>query len=108
MNLSDNPTKEQLKALIAHVDDNEGHHILWVNRDGDVNLTLLREDLTPVRFDQTNGAKMKFRLEVLAAGMGYTGPGAAEDEKWMTQVWNRLNSLWSQNYEGYSDAPDDV
>jgi predicted phage gp36 major capsid-like protein len=36
MNLSENPTKEELKALIARSDDNEGDHILWVDRDGDV------------------------------------------------------------------------
>src|SRR5438034_1059892 len=32
MNLSANPTKEQLRKLLQSCDDRAGHHVLWVAR----------------------------------------------------------------------------
>lgn len=47
MNLNKNPTVRQLKDLFRVADDEAGHHILWVNKEGDVRVTLLPGDVTP-------------------------------------------------------------
>jgi len=43
MNMNNNPTSEQLKELIASVDDNAGDHCLWIDNDGNVHLDLATE-----------------------------------------------------------------
>ena len=108
MNLSQNPTREQLETLIAGSNDNDGHHILWVERDGEVHLSLLPQDQMPNRFEHQNGAKLKFRLETFGWGMGYTGPVAAQDQKEMTRLFERIMRLWKENFTGYSDASEDI
>ena len=108
MNLSNSPTKQQLKAVIAGSNDNEGHHVLWVERNGEVHLSLLPYGQTPVMFEQSLGSEMKFRLEALAAGMGLTGPAVARDEEEMTRLFDRIIGLWKSDFEGCSDASDDI
>ena len=44
-----------------------------------------------------------FRLETWAAGSGYVGPGAAQDEQWVTQVFNALQSNWPKPRDAYID-----
>jgi hypothetical protein len=63
MNLNSNPTKAQLQKLIKSCDDNEGAHILWVDRQGEVFITLLDENITPVAWAENMGDKIRFRYE---------------------------------------------
>ena len=44
MNLNNKPTKHQLQALLLACDDTAGHHVLWVDHLGEVQITLLVEE----------------------------------------------------------------
>jgi len=91
MNLNQNPTKEQLKALFSSCDDTIGHHVLWVARNGDVALTPLPSELNPVGFDQTN-PDLLLRYETFVRG--YVGQQAAEDEKFVDRIFKSLKGEW--------------
>ena len=104
MNLNQNPTKEELKKLISSQDDDADHHMLWVSIDGDVFLDPVPIDLTSPRYAELLGTKMKFRLETLIAGNGYTGPDAAEDERWINRLYTALINNWRLRAQGYIDT----
>lgn len=38
MNMANNPSRLQLTGLIASVDDEEAHHMLWLDFQGEVHL----------------------------------------------------------------------
>jgi hypothetical protein len=101
MNLNQNPTKEQLKALFSSCDDAIGHHVLWVAKNGDVALTPLPSELTPVGFDQTN-PDLLLRYETFVRGNGYVGQQAAEDEKFVDRIFKSLQSEWATVTENSS------
>ena len=94
MNLKQNPTKAQLKALFSACDDTIGHHVLWVAMNGDVALTPLPNKINPVGFDQTN-PDLLVRYETFRQGNGYVGQHAAEDEKFVDRIFKSLQSEWA-------------
>jgi hypothetical protein len=94
MNLNQNLTKEQLKALFFSCYDFIGHHVLWVAKNGDVALTPLPSELTPVGFDQTN-PDLLLRYETFVQGNGYVGQQTAEDEKFVDRIFKNLQSEWA-------------
>lgn len=107
MNLNQNPTKEQLKALFSACDDTIGHHVLWVAKNGDVALTPHPSELNPVGFDQTN-QDLLLRYETFVRGNGYVGQQAAEDKKFVDRIFKSLQSEWAtvteQSTQRYVDS----
>jgi hypothetical protein len=93
MNLEGNPTVEQLRELVRGCNDSAGHHILWVARNGDVRITRVPKERTPVGFQQ-DSPDMQLRLETFQAGNEYVGPGAADDSDWMKQLFDALTKEW--------------
>lgn len=87
-------TLEQVRLLIASGND-KVHNQLRVSRGGQAWLS------TVVGGVDTGG--LLFRLETWAAGSGYVGPGAAQDEQWVTQVFNALQSNWPKPRDAYID-----
>jgi hypothetical protein len=95
--LSGNPTIEQFKAILASVDDDDAHHILWVGYDGVVHLD-------PKRPNGIDEEKIKFRYETFDQGGGWTGKGAAEDEESVKRFYESLLEFWAAGRKGYMDS----
>jgi hypothetical protein len=95
MNMSKNPTIDELKTLVARCDDDAGHHVLWVESNGEVHIDVLPDDLTPVGFEQNTGPKMKLRYETFQQGNGYVGAEAVSDAKHVAELFNDLKTGWA-------------
>src|ERR1700677_3323874 len=93
MNMNKNPTVEELRELIRAWDDLAGHHVLWVAKNGDVHVSEVPKDMTPVGF-QEDQPDMQLRCETFEAGNEYVGPEAAEDGDWIKQLFDALTNEW--------------
>ena len=94
MNLNNNPTLDELRVIFAAADDAAGHHALWIDTAGDVHLSMIPPELTPLGFEQVTPS-MKVRCETYTAGGGYVGPAAAADNKFMGDTFRRLVNSWA-------------
>jgi len=93
MNLDNNPMVEELRDLLRKCDDQAGHHVLWVAKNGDVHVSQVPENKTPVGFAMAE-PEMQLRYETFQAGNEYVGPDAAEDENWVAQLFDALVKEW--------------
>jgi hypothetical protein len=94
MNLDNAPTTEELSQLLAPCNDSAGHHVLWVSRAGEVNVSCVSPDLPSGSFDQTH-PDMQLRYETFQRGNEYVGPDAAGDEEWISELFNSLLNEWT-------------
>ena len=93
MNLSQNPTQAELRALFAAADDEAGHHILWVDTDGQVHLTLLDETTVLTEFTKAYPTT-RLRFEAFCVGNSSVGPDAANDVEHINRYYNWLIEAW--------------
>ena len=93
MNVECNPRIEELRALIKACNDNAGHHILWVAKNGDVHVSRVPKDKTPVGYEEAT-PDMQFRYETFEAGNEYVGPEAAEDNEWVHELFEAMTRGW--------------
>ena len=93
MNLNSSPTLDELSALISTRVDEMGHHVLWVDSNGEVHLTRLPDDLTPLAFSESQKS-MKMRCETFDRGSGYVGNAAAKDSRFITPLFKLLVEGW--------------
>ncbi len=93
MNLNRRPSIEQLKSLIAACNDEEGHHVVWVTKTGDVHVSVIPEELGPIGFEKSK-PEMALRYETFQCGNGYVGPGAASDEDLVSRLYRSLIAEW--------------
>jgi len=103
MNLATNPSIEDLIILVSQFHDDESDHIIWVDKDGDVHITPLSEDLTPAGWTTQNSELIKFRLETLMEGNGYVGIDASQDDSWINRLYKALITNWEKDSQGYID-----
>ena len=96
MNMNSNPTMDDLRALFSSRNDDECHHILWVRNDGEVLLSGVPEELTPVGFEQ-NTPEMEMRYETFVQGNQYVGKGAAQDDAFMERIYKSLVKEWPKS-----------
>jgi len=94
---------EGLIELIGKCDDSAGHHILWVDFQGNVFIYLLEEKEIPFEFENKMNGKLKFRYETYGRGNGYVGKKAAEDLSSMNKLYKELLKDWVDNRTGYVD-----
>lgn len=94
LNDPDQFTLEQVRRLITSGNGSR-HTQLRVNRAGQAWLSEV------VGGQQLEG--LKFRLETWAAGSGCVGPAAAEDERWVQQVFKALRDNWPEPASDYID-----
>ena len=97
MNLNDNPTMDELRALLRPCDDHAGHHVLWVECTGEVHIT-------PIPGEEANGfdkdhPNAKLWLREFASGENCVGPGAAEDIGWVEDLFYALTHEWPKARE---------
>ena len=103
VDLTQNPTVEDLANLFAQCDDSAGHHILWVDNSGSVFIDLLPEDKTPAWWAINFDGKYKFRWETFVRGNGYVGIGAGNDEEYVEKQLKKLIEHWTQGKSDYID-----
>lgn len=103
LTLKDGFTKDDLRQLLASCDDMEGHHIIWVDHNGNVDITLLPAKLTPAGWGEMMEDKIKFRYETCQCGNEYVGFEAANNDKWVNELYNSLKKDWEENRKGYID-----
>ncbi len=95
MNLNANPTKQQLAQLLSQCDDTAGHHVVWVKRSGDVEVSKVPRDGSDREFDHAH-PEMQLRCETFLSGNEYVGPEAARDERWVTELFDALVREWGK------------
>ncbi|MFI8981163.1 hypothetical protein [Ectopseudomonas khazarica] len=93
MNLNNTPSIEQLKSLLAACNDEEGHHILWVTKTGEVHISVLSEELGPIGFEESK-PEMALRYETFQCGNDYVGLNAASDERFVSRLFRSLIAEW--------------
>jgi hypothetical protein len=93
MNLNANPTADELRQLLRQCNDKAGHHLLWVDRSGEVRISRIPLDRSPVPIEQ-DYPDMQMRCETFVAGNGYVGPSAADDEEWVAELLGLLMREW--------------
>jgi len=102
MNLTKNPTIEELKKLLICLDDDSSNHIVWVSYDGEVHIN-------PVeimgKFINEVKDELKFRIEIYIRGNKYVGNEAANDPKFLNRLFNGLIKFWETNRIGFVDDP---
>lgn len=104
MNLNNHPTVEELIDLISAQNDNESNHIIWVSKDGEVHISSLQENMSPIEFDEQN-ENLEFRFETLIQGNGWVGENAAQDMEWVRRLYNAMLENWTNgNHDGYIDV----
>jgi len=87
-------TLEQVRQLLANGNGMK-HNQLRVSRQG---LAWLSEVVGGAQLDG-----VLFRLETWAAGSGCVGIAAAEDERWVRQVFKVLQDNWPKPSSDYID-----
>ena len=93
MNLNTNPKIEELRELVKRCDDAAGHHLLWVSRDGDVEVSRIPKTAPPNGL--INGhPNMQMCFETFQAGNEYVGPDAADDTEWIAELFDNLVNEW--------------
>ena len=100
MNLSNNPSKEQLRELLAPCDDARSH-CCWVDIDGQVHVSQIPDDCSVVSFAAHLRGKMKFRLETFSPGGKCVGPEATADLEWIDKLFGTLTDLWEKRHHRY-------
>ena len=103
MNLAHYPTTAQLRGLIASCDDEEGNHVLWVDHNGRVHVSLVPDELPAADLD--NPEMIRFRFDVWLQGHADVGLAAAEDEAWIEEQFENLKWAWQERFIGVIDFP---
>lgn len=98
MNMKSGISIEKAKEIFMACDDNAGHHILWIDKNGEVHLDRVPEELSPIGFQESK-ISMQCRFETYTCGCGYVGPEAAKDDKYMENICNSLEAAWTK-YKG--------
>ena len=95
MNLNDHPNLEQLRDLFSEADDDAGHHVLWVDKQGAVHLTLITSNQSLAEFVE-NESSMKIRYETFPRWNRYVGRNAARVDEYMERLLISLMESWSK------------
>jgi hypothetical protein len=107
MNLNNNPTTDQLRELIRQGDDRAGHHVFWVSQDGEVHLSMIPKGQPPVWPDREH-TDMKLCTEVFLIGHEYVGDEAAEDNDWVSGLFQFLLQEWPRARDSHGVTHLDV
>lgn len=89
MNLNENPSLDELKEMFASCNDDAGHHVLWIDKSGEVNLSVIPRDLTPAAF-QERTTQIQIRYEAFIQGSIYVGISASKDQGFMEKIYDNI------------------
>jgi hypothetical protein len=99
LNLNQGFSKEDLVRLLSLYDDDAGNHMIWVDMDGNVEIAVLT-DLTATEMEDVLKGRIKFHYETLAGGNRYVGIEAADDEKYVSELYDLLFNDWKIGRQG--------
>lgn len=100
MNMNDSPTADQLRTLIAPMDDQAGHHIVWIDKSGVVHVDTLDVETGPIAIEKKHRGDMLVRYPTLDQRNGCVGSKAAMDDKWIAQLLRELVQGWAERETG--------
>jgi hypothetical protein len=103
MNLDRNPTKEELQTLLAACDDGEGIHVLWVERLGEVQITLLLTETDVEWVKGIDDEKVQFHYKSYAKNDGFVGKVASADDMYIVTLFEKLLRDWQEHRSGFID-----
>jgi len=103
MNMNQDTTTADLADVLMRCNDNSGHHILWVDFNGNVHVSQVPENLTPLGWAESMSGKVKFRYETFIRGNEYVGAKAANDQSYLEELLKNLERDWANNAIGYID-----
>jgi hypothetical protein len=103
MNLNRNPTKEELQTLLAACDDGEGIHVLWVERMGEVQITLLLTETDVEWIKGVDDEKVQFHYKSYAKNDGFVGKAASVDDMYIVTLFEKLLRDWQEHRSGFID-----
>ncbi len=95
MNLNQSPTVDELKKIFMHANDDAGNHSLWVDKSGEVHVSLIPTGLTPIGFEKGT-LSMALRYETFCRGNGYVGVNAAADNEHINSLFLSLIKEWQE------------
>jgi len=104
MNMTQDPTTADLADVLMRCNDNSGHHILWVDFNGNVHVSQVPDNLTPLGWAESMAGKVKFRYEAFNRGNEYVGSKAANDQTYLEELLKDLKRDWANNATGYIDS----
>ena len=99
MNLN-NPKFEELKELIRNCDDVKFNHILWVSKEGDVNINKFNTRNPSHKFEKEN-SNLLFWKGVFYSGNNYVGVEAAKDLVYIENLLKELLNHWESKINGH-------
>src|SRR5262245_2111273 len=88
-------TGGMLASLIRACDDEAGSHILWIDKFGDVHMSLLPAHLGPIGWAEQMGDVVALRYETFHKGNQYVGPIEASDGDYMSRLLDELKQGWA-------------
>jgi hypothetical protein len=103
MNLDRNPTKEELQVLLEACDDGAGIHVLWVERMGEVQITLLLTETDVEWIREVNDQDVQFHYKSYAKNDGYVGKTASADDLYIVTLFEKLLRDWQEQRSGFID-----
>jgi hypothetical protein len=103
LNLNNNPSIKQLRELLQSCDDTAGSHVLWVDHQGTVHITLLDRKITPAVWAENMKDQIRFRYETYGRGNDYVGLEAAQDDEYVSSLFHKLLKDWQEEERGYLD-----
>lgn len=86
---------KHLKALIATGNDNQGAHLVWLAKNGDVHLTCMDPE-EPIVLGPYEAFVCVYVHDTLVRGGGWVGPEAAADPAWMAELHAQLTYRWKR------------
>ena len=98
--MKNNPSTNQLRALLYACNDLAGRHILWVNRFGHVQITLIGKE-TSAHWAERMESQIQFRYQIYEAGNHYVGPDAARNAEYGSRLFKKLVQDWHNGKRGY-------
>lgn len=104
MRLTENPTVQQLRALIAACDDQAADHVLWVDHVGTVYIVPMQSGMTPAMYSTHLKDELRFRFETFQRGNDYVGIDASNDTEHVETLFHHLLDSWQKGNTGYVDS----
>jgi hypothetical protein len=68
--------------------------VLWVDKLGEVNLSVIPKDLTPAAF-QEETTQMQNRYEAFIQGSKYVSISASKDQAFMEKIYDSIRKNWT-------------
>jgi hypothetical protein len=101
MNMNDHPTEMQLRDILQACDEMPDSCILWVDRFGEVQATLLTTE-TPAEWVKRMDEKVQFRYATYAQNNGHVRESTHNNDLYVTSLFEKLVTDWQES-SGHTD-----